>query len=93
VMDALRFSGLFDETDLALVARSLSKYKFGVWRPMGRLLGLSGELSIREGLTVYDACYVALAQRIGVKVITEDKELLQKFPAHTVSVRHYASQS
>jgi predicted nucleic acid-binding protein len=85
VTNALRFSGLFNETDLSLVARSLSRYKFDTWKPRGKLLENSAALSIRESLTVYDACYVALAQRVGSKVITEDKELLDKFPADTVT--------
>lgn len=86
VINALRFSGLFKKTELVLAAKSLSKYKFGIWRPRGRLLEISAELSIGEDLTVYDACYVALAQRIGSKVITEDKELLSKFPTHTLTM-------
>ena len=93
VMNALRFSRLFKEKDLVLAAKSLSKYKFGIWRPKGRLLELSGELSLREDLTVYDSCYAALAQRTGTKLITEDKELLQKFPAHTISLQSYGPQS
>jgi len=89
VVNALRFSGEYDEHSLGLAARSLSKYQFGIWRPRGRLLELSAELSLRGGLTVYDACYVALAQRIESKVITEDGELLGKFPEHTMSMRAY----
>jgi len=89
VMNALRFSGAFDEKDLALAGRALSKYRFGIWRPRGKLLELSALLSLREDLSVYDACYVALAQRVRSKVITEDKELLGKFPAHTLPMRLY----
>lgn len=89
VVNALRFSGLFKEADLVLTAKSLSKYKFSVWRPQGKLLELSAALSVREGLTLYDACYVALAQRMGSKVITEDKELLDKFPAQTATLASF----
>jgi predicted nucleic acid-binding protein len=84
VMNAVRFSGAFDKADLATIAASLSKYQFEIWRPMGKLLELSAQLSLREDVTVYDACYVALAQRKGSRVITEDKELLAKFPALTL---------
>jgi len=89
VANALRFSGIFDETDLALAAKSLSKYRFVVWRPRGKLLELSAQLSVREDVTVYDACYVALARRLGSKVITEDKELLSKFPTDTVLMARF----
>ena len=93
VINALRFSAVFDETDLALAARSLSKYRFGIWRPRGTLLELSAQLSVREDVSVYDAFYVALARRLGSKVITEDRELLSKFPADTVPVIRFASIS
>ncbi len=83
VTNALRFSGVFNETDLALAAKSLSKYRFEIWRPRGKLLELSAQLSLREDITVYDACYVALAKRLSTRLVTEDKELLNKFPANT----------
>jgi predicted nucleic acid-binding protein len=90
VMNALRFSGLYDEVELTLAAKSLSKYRFGIWRPRGKLLELSGVLSLRQDLSVYDACYVALAQRMNTKVITEDKEILDKFPGHTIRMNRYS---
>lgn len=84
VMNALRFSGKFNEVDLATAARSLSRYQFEIWRPMGMLLELSAQWGLRKDVTVYDACYVALAQRKGSKLITEDDELLDRFPALTL---------
>jgi predicted nucleic acid-binding protein len=84
VINALRFSGAFTVSDLTVAAKSLSKYRFGIWRPRGRLLELSAALSLKEDLTIYDACYIALAQRMSSKVITEDRELLQKFPRHAI---------
>jgi predicted nucleic acid-binding protein len=86
VMNALRFSGVFNETELALAAKSLSKYRFGIFRPVGKLLELSTQLSVRNDITVYDACYTALAKRLGRELVTEDKELLDKFPTDTVPV-------
>ncbi|MBI3858896.1 MAG: type II toxin-antitoxin system VapC family toxin [Thaumarchaeota archaeon] len=80
VMNALRFTGAFNESDLVVASKSLSKYQFEVWRPRGKLLELSTQLSVRGDVTVYDACYIALAQRIGSRLITEDMELLAKFP-------------
>jgi predicted nucleic acid-binding protein len=37
-------------------------------------------IKLEEGLTTYDSCQAALAQRIATKVITNDEELLKKFP-------------
>ena len=93
VMNAIRFAGVLDDGDLAVAARSLSKYQFEVWRPMGKLLELSAQLSLRNDVTVYDACYVALAQRKGSKVITEDKELLDKFPSLTLPLNRIGEDS
>ena len=93
VMNALRFSSQYNERDLALAAKSLSKYQFNIWRPRGKLLELSSVVSLRQDLTVYDACYVALAQRMRTRVITEDKEILSKFPAHTIPMNRYALNS
>lgn len=87
VMNALKFSGPFGEADLTTASRSLSKYQFETWRPKGKLLELSGRLSLKEDVTVYDACYVALAMLMGSRVITEDEELLAKFPALTTSMK------
>ncbi|KYH38908.1 MAG: twitching motility protein PilT [Candidatus Bathyarchaeota archaeon B23] len=33
---------------------------------------------MREGVTLYDAAYVALAQHLGVKLYTADERLLRK---------------
>lgn len=87
VMNALRFSGPFGEAELTTASKSLSKYQFETWRPRGRLLELSVQLSLKENLTVYDACYVALAILVGSRVITEDRELLAKFPALTTQMK------
>jgi len=86
VANALRLSGVFDETALSFATRSLSKYRFGIWRPRGKLLELSVQLSVKENVTVYDACYVALAKRLKTRLLTEDKELLDKFPTDTMQI-------
>jgi len=86
VTNALRFSGVFNETALSLAAKSLSKYRFGIWRPRGKLLELAAQLSVRENVTVYDACYVALAKRLKTTLLTHDKELLDKFSTFAMQI-------
>ncbi len=92
VMNALRFSGSFDIQDLRIASRSLSDYQFEIWRPVGKLLELSSQLSLEKDLTIYDACYVGLANRTGSKVITEDAELLEKFPRLTLSLDRFKEE-
>jgi predicted nucleic acid-binding protein len=86
VANVLRYSGDFDEASLAVVTKSLSKYRFGLWRPRGKMLESSARLSFRKDVSVYDAAYVALAQRLGSKLVTEDRELLEKFPEDTLNL-------
>jgi predicted nucleic acid-binding protein len=52
-------------------------------------LELTTELSVEKDLTVYDACYVALAQRKSCKVVTEDGELLAKFPSFAKALSEF----
>ncbi len=89
VMNALRFSGSFTRPELITAARALSRYRFDVWRPRGKLLEISTELSVERDLTVYDSCYVALARRTNSKVVTEDGELLGKFPSDALALSDF----
>jgi len=86
VINALRYSGVFDEASLLLAGRSLSKYPFEVWSLKGRLLDETVRISLNENLTVYDASYVALARRKNAVLLTEDAGLLQLFPSTTMSL-------
>lgn len=43
-------------------------------------------LALSHGITAYDACYVALAQRLGLPLITADQKLEQKLAAAGLSV-------
>lgn len=44
------------------------------------------QLSILHGISAYDAQFVALAQALDVKLVTEDQRLLQVFPERTLSL-------
>jgi predicted nucleic acid-binding protein len=90
VMNALRYGGNMSESDLVVASKSLSKYQFEIWRPLGSLLESSAKISLKKDLTLYDAVYVALAQRKGTRLITEDKELLGKFPRSTIPLKMFS---
>lgn len=47
------------------------------------------ELVQRHKITAYDAQYVALAMEMKVPLVTEDKELLRKFPGNAYSMESY----
>ena len=44
------------------------------------------DLAMTHKITGYDAHYVALAQSLSLPLLTEDRELLQKFPGTAVSL-------
>ena len=44
------------------------------------------ELAITSGCSAYDAEYVALAQMLKVKLVTQDGQLLKAFPGVAISV-------
>ncbi len=47
------------------------------------------ELCIRHGISGYDAQFVALATNQRISLVTEDQQLMRKFPALALSVANY----
>lgn len=49
------------------------------------------ELAASSGCTTYDCEFVSLAERLGVPLVTSDKELLAAFPEIAVSMKLFAA--
>jgi predicted nucleic acid-binding protein len=79
-LNALKYSGVYNEEELAHVARALSKYGFETWEPKGKLYEQMAKISLRHDVSVYDAAYIALALHLKAVFYTADLELTQKFP-------------
>lgn len=47
------------------------------------------ELAFQSGLTTYDTQFAALAEQHETVLVTEDKQLLDRFPQTTASIRQY----
>jgi len=47
-------------------------------------------IAISHGVSGYDAQYVALAEALDAPLLTEDRELLRKFPQRAVSLEMFA---
>jgi predicted nucleic acid-binding protein len=44
------------------------------------------DIAIKAEITAYDACYVALARRLGVPLVTADERLVRKFATERAEV-------
>lgn len=87
-LNALRYSGVYNGAQLALAARSLSKYGFEVWQPKGKLYEQIAKLSLEKEISVYDASYIALATSLEAILYTADLTLTQKCP----QITHHISE-
>ncbi len=70
-------------------ARRISQ-GFEVW-PLSALVFPAWRLATSLGITVYDACYVAVAEMQGVPLVTADRKLVRRCAALPVSVIHLES--
>lgn len=72
----------FGETELEQLARSLTNLGFEVVEPE---LGAVARWAAR-GLTAYDAAYVAVAEHVGARLITDDSEIVHVAPGHVTAL-------
>jgi len=78
VLNALKYSGAFGEDELKEVARTLDDFQITLHSLRGELAWRTVELSMRKGLTIYDASYVALAESLGSMLYTADDRLVRR---------------
>jgi predicted nucleic acid-binding protein len=89
LMKYVNYSGMSLET--ALLAFSSAEEIVG-----GREYRVSSErvfeLVFRSKCTAYDCEYVALAEELGVPLVTADKQLLKAFPTTAVSLEQFVKK-
>ena len=86
VLNALKYSAAFGEDELKEAAESLNSFQLTLHSLSGALASRAVEISMRRGITIYDACYVALAQQLKTSVYTADETLIRK--AGDLGVKH-----
>ena len=86
VLNALKYSAAFGEDELKEVAESLDGFQLTLHSLSGALASRAVEISMRRGITIYDACYVALARQLKTSVYTADETLIRK--AGDLGVKH-----
>lgn len=78
VLNALKYSRLFNLEELKMAAISLSSYGIELYSLRGKLAQKTMEIAVRKGITVYDAAYIALAQELNTNLYTADEKLIRK---------------
>lgn len=86
VVNALKYSSLFEDETLDSVATSLPKYGIDLV-PFGDIVGVT-RLALDADVTIYDAAYVALANHADDILYTTDERLLDDVADHTDRVSH-----
>jgi predicted nucleic acid-binding protein len=80
VLNALKYSNLFNKTDLKTAGESLENYPFTYTAVSGEHLARMLELALDHEFSIYDAAYIALALKEKVTLITADDKMKRKLP-------------
>jgi len=78
IANALRFKPGFDQERVARVVEDLLDLQMDLINPSRDLLRIGSELAFRYGITIYDSCYIALGELMGIEVYTSDKQLYER---------------
>ncbi len=78
ILNALKWSRVYDEGELKQIGGSLNKYGFKTYPLIGELKRKTIEIAMRFDTTIYDASYVALASHLDTTLYTADQELIRK---------------
>ena len=78
VANALRYHVALSSSDVMNSIDSLLDMQLDLLTPMREVLDAAVDLAFDEGVTIYDAVYLALAEYLGSKVVTADEKLLEK---------------
>lgn len=94
VINALRYSEGFGEEVLKEIAGILNDYQITLYNLEGELAAKAIELSMRKGITIYDASYIALAQVLNTVLYTSDERLVMKIkdPTHIKHIKEFKSE-
>lgn len=87
VVNALRFSHRFGERELIRAVESMEALELEVYSIDYDLLRGTVAIASAYQLTLYDAVYVALAERRGLPLLTADEALTQKMKGHSIVLR------
>jgi len=87
VVNALRYSGVYGEDELIQVGEALQAYQFLEIPLKGEYLKETVKRALKHGITIYDACYVAIASIEKAILYTADEKLIDKINEPTL-IKH-----
>jgi len=80
VLNALKYSKLFKLDELNLVGESIENYGFNVIMIRDEIREIMVEFAINHDISIYDASYIALAEKFKTQLITADEKISKKLP-------------
>ena len=89
MLNALRYSGVYNLDELKKIGSSLNKYGFITYDLENDIKDLVIKLALKENITIYDASYIALALKFNTLLYTADQELVTKFPNIARHIKDY----
>jgi len=78
IANALRFKPGFDQEKVARAVEDLLDLQMDLITLSKELLRICSELAYRYEITIYDSCYLALGELLGVEVLTSDKQFYEQ---------------
>lgn len=89
VLNALRYSRLYNEKELEMLSEAISAYGFDLHPLAGDYAQTTIRTALENNITVYDAAYIALAVKMKGLLYTADHKLLTMLkPKYRRLVRH-----
>jgi len=85
--NALRYNARLDSDDVKLALGSLLDLGIVFHPAAAALLSKAVDLAFRYRMTVYDGCFIALADILGLPLITADEKLAARAAGHPRIVR------
>ena len=97
VLNALYYKRLFSESEMKEVSEALEAYSFTLYALKGEYAEKTVETAVENGITIYDASYVALAMIRDTHMYTADERLIEKLKGeylkHVKSIKSTSSNT
>jgi len=87
ILNAIRYSGRAEENDASLVLGFLERLRLEIHPLDWELLRKAAAIAWSYRVALYDAAYVALAERHGSPLLTADDAMARRMKGHRIVVR------